>query len=177
MGFFCLHGFQKPWERQNWRQFYLTGVKLLEVGCLVLLSEVLLVSYYASKIAGKWYGTYDRTLELALVQWFQKNGSFLFLYLATLYYFSQILGLLVWHASPTALLQRLARVIDLSRLPDFVYSGRPSKLLFTLNHMVVVHNYPRASQQYFLLNRSHLDNAQLTQLLTNFVDMIRMVLF
>lgn len=53
-----------------------------------------------------------------------------------------------WHASPTALLQRLARVIDLSRLPDFVYAGRPSKLLFTLNHVVVVHNHPWASQQY-----------------------------
>lgn len=63
-------------------------------------------------------------------------------------------------------------MIDLPKLPDFVYAGRPSKLSFTINHYVVGHYNPRTSQQYFVLNRSHLDNAQLSQLLTDFVDTI-----
>lgn len=63
-------------------------------------------------------------------------------------------------------------MIDLSKLPDFVYAGRLSKLSFTINHYVVGHYHPETSQQYFVLNRSHLDNAQLSQLLTDFVDTI-----
>lgn len=170
--FFCLHAFQKPWERQNWRQFYLTGVKLLEVGCFVLLSEVLIVSYYDSKIGRKmvWHiWSYPRaSLGSAVSE--ERQFSF---------FISRYFVLFFSNFRVSRMTCKSHRTVTKVGPRDWfvVYAGRPSKLLFTLNHVVVVHNHSRASQQYFLLNRSHLDNAQLTQLLTNFVDMIRMVLF